>query len=117
MTKEDILAKVERHELNIQDALVLIEKLENMERAKLPLRSVRLREPPQFKVAEKSGWCSVYFDGLRYPCTLPCDLWLELLETDNLERFRSFIAEHKQEFKTKQSPEPAGYVSRQAHDA
>ena len=28
------------------------------------------RKPPGFAVAEKSGWLSIYFDGLRLPC--PC---------------------------------------------
>jgi hypothetical protein len=106
MTKADILAKVERHELKAEDALVLIEKLERMERAKLlplpiPPAPVILRQPPRFKVAENSGWCSVYFDGLRRPCTLPSALWLELIEPENLERFRKFLEENKANFRNK----------------
>jgi hypothetical protein len=102
MTKADILAKVERHELSTTEALVLIEKLERMERAKLPpAPPPPVRQPPRFKVADNSGWCSVYFDGLRRPCTLPSALWLELMEPDNLERFRKFLEENKERFRNK----------------
>lgn len=59
------------------------------------------RSPPRFKVAEKSGWCSVYFHGLRRPCTLPSALWLELIETENFERFRKFLADNKSLFRNK----------------
>jgi hypothetical protein len=102
MTKADILAKVERHELSTADALVLIEKLERMERAKCPLAPPPpVRRKPRFKVADNSGWCSVYFDGLRRPCTLPSALWLELLEDENLEAFKKFLEENKQRFRNK----------------
>jgi hypothetical protein len=29
------------------------------------------RKPPRFAVAEKNGWLSIYFDGLRFPASLP----------------------------------------------
>jgi hypothetical protein len=93
MTKQDILAKVERGELKASEAMSLIEKLDRLEKKK---------KAPKFKVAEKSGWCSIYFDGLRYPCTLPAECWEELLEQENLTRLQNFLKENKHLFKTKE---------------
>jgi len=59
-----------------------------------------MRKSPQFKVAVNSGWCSVYFDGLRRPCTLPAVLWLELLE--NGDRLKQFIKENEKLFRYKE---------------
>ncbi len=85
MTKTEILQKVQKGEIATHQAIDLLEKLD--------------RKPPRFKVAVVSGWCSVYFDGLRRPCTLPSKLWLELLEhSDNLKRF---IAANEKFFRNK----------------
>lgn len=94
MTREDILARVKRGDLGTEEALVLLEKLDKL---RPPPPSPAARNPPTFQVAEKSGWCSVYFDGLRWPCTLPSKLWLELLE--NSERFKKFLEENKTKFR------------------
>ncbi len=88
MTKAEILYKVQRGELKIEEAAKLLEQGEG-----------RRRAPPKFKVAMKSGWCSVYFDGLRRPCTLPASLWLELLEPATVEKFKAFLEHNKDHFK------------------
>lgn len=98
MTRTDILAKVKRNELSIEEGEVLLEKLEKMNSGgHHPVQPQR--NPPRFQVAEKSGWCSVYFDGMWRPCTLPSKLWLELLEEDNIERFKQFLTENKSKFR------------------
>lgn len=61
----------------------------------------RERKPPRFKVAEQSGWCSVYFDGLRRPVTLPAELWEELLGEENLPRLRAFLEENRTKFRSR----------------
>lgn len=99
MTRQDILAKVQRQELSMEDALILLEKLDRMHP---PTNNTKPRKPPQFKVAEKSGWCSVYFDGLWQPCTLPSRIWLELLEDENVKRFKQFLEENKDQFRNKE---------------
>jgi hypothetical protein len=96
MTRQDILARVQRGELQAEEALSMLEKLD-----KLQPPAGRKLHPPVFKVATKSGWCSVYFDGLRRPCTLPAQLWLELLEEENIRRFKQFLEENKGQFKNK----------------
>lgn len=92
MTRDDILAKVKRGELSVQEASVLLDKLEK-------IRPAETRLPPKFKVAEKSGWLSVYFDRMWRPCSLPSNIWLELL--DNGGRLRAFIEENKDKFTNK----------------
>lgn len=96
MTREDILARVKRNELSTDEALILLEKLD---RLRPPPPPAPLRSPPKFKVADKSGWCSIYFDGMWRPCTLPSKLWLELLEPENVERFKAFLEENKTKFR------------------
>jgi len=59
------------------------------------------RQPPRFKVATESGWCSVYFDGLRRPVTLPAELWEEILQEGNAERLRAFLTENRAKFRSK----------------
>ena len=97
MNRADILARVKRGDLPVEDAEVLLEKLERLNNKHQP----SLREPPTFKVATKSGWCSVYFSGMWRPCTLPSNLWLELLEPSNVDRFKKFIEENKLFFRNK----------------
>ena len=97
MTREDILARVKRGDLGTDEALVLLEKLDRL-RPPPPVAQAA-RNPPRFKVAEKSGWCSIYFDGLWRPCTLPSKLWQELLEAENVERFKKFLEDNKSKFR------------------
>lgn len=101
MTREDILARVKRNELGTDDALILLEKLDRLRPPAPPAPPAAARNPPRFQVAEKSGWCSVYFDGLWRPCTLPSKLWLELLEPENSERFKKFLEDNKSKFRDK----------------
>jgi hypothetical protein len=99
VTKNEILLKVQRGELRLDEAAKL---LNNNNTCNTPVQEKkRERKPPHFRVAIKSGWCSVYFDGLRRPCTLPASLWEELLEADNIQRFRAFLEHNKEHFRNK----------------
>lgn len=108
MTKNDILSRVKRGEMQIEDAEKLLEKLERINLERMAANGhpvpppIPEHYPPMFKVAEKSGWCSVYFQGMWRPCTLPSALWLELLETENVERFKKFLEENKNKFRNKE---------------
>lgn len=105
LTKIDILARVERGEITKEEGVTLCEKLDRFSK-KLPVKKV---EPPKieveipkieskikFKVAERSGWLSVYFESLRRPCTLPASLWKELIE--NVDNLKKFLDENKEKF-------------------
>jgi len=106
MTKADILARVKRGEMSEEQGVEMLEKLERIllaHRPQTPTAPTPERFPPRFKVAEKSGWCSVYFDGLWRPCTLPSSLWLELLAPQNIARFKEFLEANKNRFRNKVS--------------
>ncbi len=94
MTKKEIINAVKENKLTPTQALAELKKLEIVEKKSS-------RRPPKFKVAEKSGWCSVYFDGLRRPITVPAMLWLELLEPENLENLKNFLKENERLFRNK----------------
>jgi hypothetical protein len=88
MNKTEILEKVQKGELKAEEATKLFEQAS--------------RKPPIFKVATKSGWCSVYLHGMRYPCTLPAKIWLELIETENVDRLKEFLKANAHLFKNKE---------------
>jgi len=48
----------------------------------------------EFKVAEKSGWVSVYW-GSRFPTTLPADQWERILKGENAQKLQEFISEER----------------------
>lgn len=50
----------------------------------------------EFKVAERSGWVSVYW-GSRFPVTLPGDQWERILKDGNREKLLEFIQEQRKE--------------------
>jgi len=88
MNKEEILAKVARGELLIEEASQLLAQAEETRRNLL-----------YCKVARKSGGMSVY--GLRWlPVTLYVEQWERLLAFS--DEIRKFIAEHNAKLKRKE---------------
>jgi hypothetical protein len=59
------------------------------------------RKPPRFAVAEKSGWLSIYFDGLRFPVSLPHDCACVLFSDEQVAAVRAFLDANKGHFKVK----------------
>lgn len=101
LSKSEILSKLEASLLRPEDAKRLLNKIEQNNKSSEPDKFKRKtkQHPPKFKVAKTSGWLSVYFAGLRRPCSLPSVLWLELLQ--NADQLQAFIQEHRAEFKNK----------------
>ena len=59
------------------------------------------RKPPRFAVAEKSGWLSIYFDGLRFPVSMPYDCASLLLSDEQVAAARAYLEANKGRFKMK----------------
>ena len=88
LTKEQITAKFRAGEIDSDTMLRLIAQAD--------------RKPPTFAVAEKSGWLSIYFDGLRFPTSLPVEAADELFTDENVARAREYIQANRGRFKTKE---------------
>jgi hypothetical protein len=88
MRKEEILEKVAKGEIPVQEASKLLEEADQTRRGELLC-----------KVATKSGALSLY--GLqRMPVTLYVEQWERLLAFS--DEIRKFIQEHNAELKRKQ---------------
>jgi hypothetical protein len=61
------------------------------------------RKPPRFAVAEKSGWLSIYFDGLRFPVSLPYECACLLFNDEQVAAARAYMEQNKNRFKIKNS--------------
>jgi hypothetical protein len=59
------------------------------------------RKPPRFAVAEKSGWLSIYFDGLRFPVSLPYESAVALFSDEQVAAARAYLEANKGRFKVK----------------
>ena len=59
------------------------------------------RKPPRFAVAEKSGWLSIYFDGLRFPVSLPYKCASVLFSDEQVAAARAYLEANKGRFKVK----------------
>jgi hypothetical protein len=59
------------------------------------------RKPPRFAVAEKSGWLSIYFDGLRFPVSLPYECASALFSDEIVGAARAYLEANKGRFKVK----------------
>ncbi|MGH7175122.1 MAG: hypothetical protein ACREGR_02050 [Minisyncoccia bacterium] len=120
MSRDEIMRRVQAGLLTITQAMELIHQQEDAVKIQQPPPEEKpapvletaptgpydhtkdqSRIQPQFAVAEKSGWCSVYFHGLRRPVTLPAELWEELLEECNATRLRDFLKENRTSFRSK----------------
>lgn len=119
-SRAEILAMARKNEITPLEAM---EMLRGLEQEQLKVSQTEVPEPspvpepvngpqpqqrprtsagnPDFRVAERSGWASVYFYGLRHPVTVPAGLWEELLAEGNLARFRQFLADNKDKFHNK----------------
>jgi hypothetical protein len=61
------------------------------------------RKPPRFAVAEKSGWLSIYFDGLRFPVSMPYECAVALFYDEQVAAVRAYLEANKSRFKVKNS--------------
>jgi hypothetical protein len=52
-------------------------------------------------VAEKSGWLSIYLDGLRFPVSMPYECAVALFSDEQLAATRAYLAANKGRFKVK----------------
>jgi hypothetical protein len=59
------------------------------------------RKPPRFAVAEKSGWLSIYFDGLRFPVSVPYECAVALFSEEIVAAARAYLEANKGRFKVK----------------
>jgi hypothetical protein len=59
------------------------------------------RKPPRFAVAEKSGWLSIYFDGLRFPVSMPYECAVTLFSDEQVAAARAYLETNKGCFKVK----------------
>jgi hypothetical protein len=59
------------------------------------------RKPPRFAVAEKSGWLSIYFDGLRFPVSMPYECAVALFSEEQVAAARTYLEANKSRFKVK----------------
>ncbi len=87
LTKEQITAKFRAGEIDAEEMLRLMKEAE--------------RKPPRFAVAEKSGWLSIYFDGLRFPVSLPYDCACLLFGDEQVAAARAYLEANKGRFKVK----------------
>ena len=61
------------------------------------------RKPPRFAVAEKSGWLSIYFDGLRFPVSMPYECASILFSDEQVAAARAYLEANRGRFKVKNS--------------
>jgi hypothetical protein len=59
------------------------------------------RKPARFAVAEKSGWLSIYFDGLRFPVSMPYECAVALFGDEQVAAARAYLEANKGRFKVK----------------
>jgi len=88
LSKEQITSKFRAGEIDAEEMMRLMKEVD--------------RKPPQFSVAEKSGWLSIYFDGLRFPTSLPYEAAVDLFTDENVKRAREYLAANKSRFKTRE---------------
>jgi hypothetical protein len=87
LTKEEITAKFRAGEIDSDTMLALMAEAN--------------RKPPRFAVAEKSGWLSIYFDGLRFPVSVPYECAVALFSDEQVAAARTYLEANKGRFKVK----------------
>ena len=87
LTKEEITAKFRVGEIDSDTMLALMADAN--------------RKPPRFAVAEKSGWLSIYFDGLRFPVSMPYECAVALLSDEQVAAARGYLEANRGRFKVK----------------
>ena len=86
-TKEEITAKFRAGEIDADEMMRLMAEAN--------------KKPPRFAVAEKSGWLSIYFDGLRFPVSLPYESAVALFSDEQVAAVRAYLEANKGRFKVK----------------
>ena len=87
LTKEEITAKFRVGEIDSDTMLALMADAN--------------RKPPRFAVAEKSGWLSIYFDGLRFPVSMPYECAVALFSDEQVAAARAYLEANRGRFKVK----------------
>jgi hypothetical protein len=87
LTKEEITAKFRAGEIDADEMMRLMAEAN--------------RKPPRFAVAEKSGWLSIYFDGLRFPVSMPFECASVLFSDEQVAAARAYLEANKGRFKVK----------------
>jgi hypothetical protein len=87
LTKDEITAKFRAGEIDADKMLRLLKEAE--------------RKLPRFAVAEKSGWLSIYFDGLRFPVSMPFECACLLFSDEQVAAVRAYLEANKGRFKVK----------------
>ncbi len=87
MTKDEIAGKFRAGEIDSDTMLALMADAN--------------RKPPRFAVAEKSGWLSIYFDGLRFPVSMPYECAVALFGDEQIAAARAYLEANRGRFKIK----------------
>ena len=87
MTKDEIAGKFRDGEIDSDTMLALMAEAN--------------RKPPRFAVAEKSGWLSIYFDGLRFPVSMPYECAVALFSDEQVAAARAYLEANRGRFKVK----------------
>jgi hypothetical protein len=87
LTKDEIAAKFRAGEIDADEMMRLMVDAN--------------RKPPRFAVAEKSGWLSIYFDGLRFPVSMPYECAVSLFSDEQVAAARGYLEANKGRFKVK----------------
>lgn len=87
LTKVEIAAKFRAGEIDADEMMRLMAEAN--------------RKPPRFAVAEKSGWLSIYFDGLRFPLSMPYECAVALFSDEQVAAARAYLEANKSRFRVK----------------
>jgi hypothetical protein len=87
LTKDEITAKFRAGEIDADEMMRLMADAN--------------KKPPRFAVAEKSGWLSIYFDGLRFPVSMPYESAVALFSDEQVAAARAYLEANKGRFKVK----------------
>jgi hypothetical protein len=87
LTKGEITAKFRAGEIDADEMMRLMAEAN--------------KKPPRFAVAEKSGWLSIYFDGLRFPVSMPYECAVALFSDEQVAAARAYLETNRSRFKVK----------------
>lgn len=87
LTKDEITAKFRAGEIDPDEMMRLMAEVN--------------KKPPRFAVAEKSGWLSINFDGLRFPVSMPYECAVALFSDEQMAAARAYLEANRGRFKVK----------------
>ena len=87
LTKDEITRRFRDGEIDADEMMRLMKEAD--------------RKPPRFAVAEKSGWLSIYFDGLRFPVSMPYECAVALFAEEQVAAARAYLEANQGRFKIK----------------